>query len=391
MENIMLIFGGKSFEHDISIITALIVNNKYKSDKYKLIPVYIDKENKWHYYSKNNLCSKLFKDFSKRKKSNGFCDCYLKTGDNNLYVCKGLTTKKIKIRCAINCCHGGIGESGELGCMLSGSNIPSTAGNHTSLGICMDKLISKYCFNGLKLPNISYIKVSKDYWQTNTQDVLKRVSKLGFPVILKPSSLGSSIGISVVRSIDDFKKSILIAFEFDSQVLVERAILDKMEEYNVACLSLDGKIIVSDVDKPIRSDEILSFKDKYIGDKSSSKNCKIPQKNPTQKGGGYLSENKNFNLKIDEKLKTKLKEISKIAYKEIGLYGPARIDFIVDKKGSVYLNEINAIPGSLAYYFFIPKVFKNMTEYINAIIDEAIKIHKKENNIKKEYLTNLFE
>lgn len=390
MENIMLVFGGKSFEHDISIITALIVNNRYKAGKYKLLPVYIDKENKWHCYLKNNLNSKMFKDFEKTYKVNGFCDCFLKTGENNLYVKNGLITKKIKIAGAINCCHGGIGESGILYSILAGSNIPSTAGNHTALGICMDKLLSKYCFNGLKLPNISYIKVSKNSWQTNTADILKQVSKLGFPVILKPTSLGSSIGISVAKNADEFKKSILLAFEFDSQVLVEKAILDKMVEYNVACLKRDGKVIVSEVDKPIRSDEILSFKDKYIGDKPLSKNGKMPQKNPPQKGGGYISENKNFNFNIDEKLKTKLKEISKKVYEEIGLFGPARIDFIVDKKGSVFLNEINTIPGSLAYYFFIPKLFKNMNEYIDAIVDESIKIFKCESNIKKEYITNLF-
>lgn len=394
MKNILLIFGGKSFEHDISIITALIIKNRYENGKYNLVPVYIDRNNEWFYFAGKKLNSHMFKDFKNTFKQNMFFKAYLKTNEKLLFYKKGLFEKKIEIYCAINCCHGGFGESGMLSDVLFASNIPVSSGNHTALGICMDKLLSKFYFEGLKVPCLKYFKTTFSEWEKEKEYVLKKVEDIGYPVIIKPALLGSSIGIFVAKNKEEFEKNIETSFEFDSCVLIEKAILEKMVEYNVACMRKDNNILVSEIDKPLRTDEILSFKDKYIGDKKhvsdkfGAKNT--PQK--TMKGGGYLSENKKFiDDCLPEKLVVKIKQICQKVYKELGLLGVCRIDFIMDKKMNVYLNEINAVPGSLAYYFFVPKVFKTMSEFIDCLADEGVRYFEKENNFKKEFETRLFK
>lgn len=393
MKNILLIFGGKSFEHDISIITALIVKNRYNG-KFNLVPVYIDRDNEWFYFAGKNLNSHMFKDFKNTYKQNQFYKAFLKTNDNCLYYKKGLFYKKIEIYSAINCCHGGIGECGMLSDILLASKIPVSSGGHTALGICMDKLLSKYCFDGLKIPFLKYFKTSLEEWKNDREHVLKKVENVGYPVIIKPASLGSSIGIFVAKNKEEFLNNIESSLAFDEKVLIEKAVLDKMVEFNIAVMKKDGKIILSEIDKPLRSDEILSFKDKYIGDEKNvpSKNgVKNTTQKATSKGGGYLSENKKFVDDLPKKLVEKIRQISEKVYTDLGLYGVCRIDFIMDKKMNIYLNEINAVPGSLAYYFFIPKMFKSMGEFIDCLAEEGVIEYMKEDKFKKEFETKLFD
>lgn len=395
MKNVLLLFGGKSFEHDISIITALIVQNRYNLGKYRLVPVYIDCNNEWFYFSGEKMISKMFANFKENSKRNGFFPAYLKTNKACLFYKRGIFEQKIDVYASINCCHGGMGEDGELSSVLNASNIPSSAGDHTALGICMDKILSKLCFDGLNIKCLKYFKVTKDMFESNIDCILKKASSIGYPLILKPATLGSSIGISVVKDKDELKKCLLVAFEFDNCVLVEKAILEHMTEYNIACMKKDNQILVSPIDVPVKTDEILSFKDKYVGDKSDNitktggkSACKNPEPN-TCKGGNYLSE-KKFNV-VCEKTKKQLEDIAKFVYKELGLSGVCRIDFIVDKKDNIYLNEINAIPGSLGYYFFVPRTFSTMSEFVDCLIDEGVNDFQNKKQFKKEFLTNLFD
>lgn len=393
MKNILLLFGGKSFEHDISIITALIVKNQYRNGKYHFVPVFINKNNEWFYFAGENLSSHMFKDFEKTHKKDKFLKAYLKTNQNCLFFRQGLIERKIEIFAGLNCCHGGMGENGVLSCILQASNIPISSGNHTALGICMDKVLSKYCFEGLKIPNLDYFVITKKQFE-NKEDVFKKANEIGFPIIVKPANLGSSIGISIAKNQAELVDSLQVGFEFDNVLLCEKAIVEKMSEFNIACLKHNGEILLSEIDKPIKSDEILSFKDKYIGNVQScpqkgSQKCK-KEKQPQSKVGAYVGENRKFCENIPEKVKTKLKQIAKKVYAELDLSGVCRIDFIVDKKNNVFLNEINAVPGSLGYYFFVPKVFKTMNEFVDGMIDECVLDFEKEKTIKKEYITKLF-
>jgi len=387
MKNILLIFGGKSFEHDISIITALIVKNAYREGETKLIPLYVSGDNEWFYYGGDRLTSKLFKNFKESYKKNNFYRAEL--GMGQIKIKKGFKNLVIKIDGALNCCHGGMGESGELCALLNLYNIPVSSGDHTGLGILMDKVKSKYVFDGLSLPNLPYSVATKSNFINDFESIKNECEKLGYPLIIKPATLGSSIGIEVAKDEQQLFEALSVAFEFDEKVLIEKAVLEGMSEYNVACLKVDNKVIVSDIDKPQRKDEILSFKDKYIGEGSGA------SKSGGQKSGGvsgqYLSPKKDFPAKVDSLLEEKLKATARRVYEALELFGPIRVDFICDSQNNVYLNELNTIPGSLAYYFFIPSVFKNMTEYVGAIIKQAELEFKSKNIIKKEFVTKLFD
>ncbi len=387
IKNVLLLFGGKSFEHDISIITAIIIKNKYVG-KYNLLPVYISKDNEWFFYDKDDLQVSIFKDFSTTFMAKGFKKAYLKQGCDFLFYKSGFFQKKIHIDAVLNCCHGGMGEDGRLNSFLNLCNIPISSGSSMAMGIAMDKVVSKFLFDGLKIKNIKYITAEKNEFQNDKNCIIEKCKKFGFPLIIKPATLGSSIGINVVHNESELDDALAAGFEFDNRLLIEQALIDGMKEFNVACIKVNGKIVVSEVDAAIKSDEILSFNDKYIGNSKSKQPGKIGTKTGNAKGT-YIGLKPDFPAKIDEKLRQKMRDMAFKVYDKLKLYGPVRIDFIVDKKSNVYLNEINAVPGSLAYYFFVPSVYKTMGEYLDNIVDEGIKEFKHLSDIKNEYITNL--
>lgn len=379
--NVLLVFGGKSFEHDISIITALTIFNRVKNCKYNLLPLYLSKNNEWFLFLGKNFNISYFKDFENNYLKYGFVKAYFKS-NKFLYYKKGLFEKKINILSVLNCSHGGVGEDGTISAYLEMLKVPCSSGNILSLSVAMDKVMSKYYFKQTNLPTIKYFTFTKQEFLSNRENVLKKINDLNFPLILKPATLGSSIGIKLAKNIDEFIESALVAIEFDDTILVEKAIVENMREFNVACLKYKNKVLISDIDEPKRSDEIFSFKDKYIGEGNISSN-----KKPLKKTG-FLT-NKIKDVDLNEKLKIKIKQFSEKIYNDLKFLGPVRIDFIMDKKEKIYVNEINSIPGSLAYYFFIPKYFKTMNNYIEAIIDESINYFGNKNKINKEFITKL--
>jgi len=382
-KNILLVFGGNSFEHDISIITALTINNKAKFCDYNILPCYLSKNNEWFLFLKNNLNIKMFKDFKNNFKENGFVEAsFIK---ENIVYKKGLFLKKIHIEAVVNCCHGGVGENGTLTAFFGMYNIPFSSGSLLAQAVGMDKVISKYIFNELNIITVKSFHFTKDDFINNKEWVINKVKKLSYPVILKPSTLGSSIGIEIAKNENEFLNSMEVALQFDNTILVEKAILNGMREYNVACIRKGNEVIVSDIDKPKRKDEILSFKDKYIGDEKIENNQKIKGK---KMSGSYIENNISCD-DLTQKQIIRLKEIASKVYNELGLFGVVRIDFIMDNKNKIYLNEINTVPGSLSYFYFIPKHFKNMKEFINCLVENAKYGQMIKDNINKEYITKL--
>ena len=384
-KNAMVVFGGKTFEHDISIITTLLIYNRARIDsKYNLLPVYIDKNEEWFLFCGEELKVELFKNFTESLKKNQFKKIYMKLGDNSIYYKHRFKEKKIVIDAVLNCCHGGKGEDGSYVNLFENLNLPITSGSSVSLAISMDKILSKLIFKGMKLPVIDYVYFSKQDYLTNKNKLIDKIDKLGYPVILKPASLGSSIGIDIVKSFDKLDESIDIAFEFDNQILIEKAILENMKEYNIACMKNGEEIIVSKIDSPIRKDEILSFKDKYVGEGDKFNGEKANSK------GAYFALGKKKFPEVEEKIQNKIKEIATYIYKNLNFSGVIRIDFILDKKNKIYVNEINTVPGSLGYYFFVPNHFKTIGKFVDCLLDNSIYIFNNNKKIKKEFITKLF-
>ena len=343
MKNIIITYGGSSCEHDISIITALSAYNAIVNENDNYMLVYM--KNGLFYVGKKLNDINTYIDFdSKSLKEVAFCNGYM--------VYKGLIKKSIKVDCALMCNHGGTGENGSLSGFFEVNNIPYTASSVLSSSICMDKVFTKLLLEKFRIPVVNY-----RIYENN--DNLERVEELGYPVIIKPANLGSSVGIAYANNIEELAHGVEFALQFDEKLLIESA-LTNFEEYNCAALKSDKEILVSEIERPVFNKEYLNFYDKYI----SSTDIK-----------------REINPDIDKKIRDKIIKTTQDVYRLFELSGIVRIDYLYSNN-RLYVNEINTIPGSLAFYLFKAKNYE-FKQIIKLSIEDAIsKFHRKQLLVK---------
>ena len=352
--NIAIFFGGESVEHDISVLTGMQVINAI-SDKYNIYPIYIDRTGKWFL----KIGVKNVDDINKIKvRQVNVISC-----DNYLYSFK----KKIcEIHSAVLAMHGRYGEDGALQGILECSNIPYTSCDIKSSALTMDKISMKKYFEICDAPVLEYFCVNLSVWQRQKEVVLSMAKDFGYPLIVKPSKLGSSIGISLAEDENGLIKAIELALEFDKNLLIERAVKD-LVEVNASCFSYKGELMVSELERPIKSDEILSFEDKY---KRGGKSTKGGTGHSGGKGGGMASLSRVIPADITSDIYNHIVELVKKIYIDFGCSGVIRCDFILNGE-KVYVNEINSIPGSLAFYLWQAKGI-SFTALLNMLIEDSL-------------------
>lgn len=302
-------------------------------DKSKFIPlaVFIDKDG--CAYCGDGLNSLAFYkniDYKRLKK------VYFSFGDNVLYCKKG---RKIitfaEINAAVNCMHGINGEDGSLCGALQLCGVPLVSPGIFASAASIDKYHTKLVLSALGVPTVDYEQVERDVFYKNKKAALGRVQKsLGFPQIVKPACLGSSIGIKKVCNESELESAVSAAFSLDCTVVCEKY-LPAARDVNVAVYRANGKVYVSSPEEAFTANELLTFEDKYCGAKS----------------GGANRERFSGDKDISEKMR----EYAKLIYERLDFSGIVRFDFLLSDK-AVYLNEINAVPGSLAYYLFCDKI-----------------------------------
>lgn len=341
-KKVALIFGGRSLEREISIITAMQVLNALVGTIYIVEPVYMSGG---AFYMGNVDDIKHFVKFDEKEHKKVF----LKEGA--FFECRHGKVKEVfKPDVALLCCHGGEGENGVLQALLQFNDIPYTSCGVLESGICMDKAISKMLFESIGLDVLPCVVVKRREWTKNKEDVLQKIHTLDFPFIVKPATMGSSIGISVAKDEQSLVDAMDFAFEFDDKIIVER-LLEGCVEVNCAAMRKNGEIIISETENPTSNGEYLSFEDKYIGGKMSSGEHIIP------------ADIGNLNDVVKKHTRT--------LYDALFLDGIVRIDYLCDiEKGKVYVNEINAIPGSMAFYLFKEVQFR---ELMLMLVDEALR------------------
>ena len=329
-ENILVIFGGKSAEHDISIITGLQTIKNIDDTKYNIFPIYITRDGEMT-FGKKLLNLSTYTNFSKSKLK----IATFKIGDDNLYLSSFTKFKKsFKVACAIICCHGLNGEDGTLQGVLELSKIPYTSSSVLSSSICMDKIIMKDILRANKIltPESFFIKKT-DYYldiEKNLKAIVKHLNLFENFCFVKPSNLGSSIGINKCKNVQELEDAIEIAFSYDERVIIEKSI-ENAVEVNCAVLGDADYQIASKIEYPKSWGSFLNFEEKYI----------------------LRKEQQMGNKQLNEKMEKKIKEIAIKAYNIFDCSGVVRIDFLVDiNNNKIYLNELNSIPGSLAYYLF---------------------------------------
>ena len=347
MLNIAVIFGGKSVEHDISIITGTLTLNSLNKFKFNPIPIYIDKQGLWYTGELNNL--KAFSCFNSKL----YKRVTLKLGEDTLFYIKGKKIKPLyKLDCIINCTHGYNGEDGSISGLVKLCNIPFASPDTFTSSFSMDKEYTKIVLKGLGIKTINYKVLNRQDFMLDSVNCLKQLGKIDYPVIVKPARLGSSIGIAVAQNFNELLPSCEKCFKFDDKLLLEPLIQDFTE---INCAVYKGeKLYLSQLEKPISKNKILSFEDKYEG-----------------------QAEREFPAKLEKTLATKIKTISKKVYTHLGFNGVIRIDYII-KDDVVYLNEINTIPGSMAYYLFCDS-FSQYSCMLEELINQAIIVRDKYN------------
>lgn len=389
MKNLVVIFGGKSTEHDISILSAMQVMENLDKTKYNILPVYISKNGKW-FFGDSLHKLETFKSLNLKK----YKKVSILPNSNYLYVNKlGFYKKFIQIDCAMLVLHGMNGEDGSIQGLLELSNIPYTSCGVMASSIGMSKYMQKLVFAGLDIPVLPYFQLTKSEYAKI--DNKFKIEKIMFPLIVKPDKLGSSIGISFCKNLTQLKRALNLAFKFDDIVVIEKAVVN-MQEINISIIGTKDNVLFSETEQPVSNNHILTFVDKYLSNKKGGKTPKISK---------LSTKNTDFSLKLHKSDKKGMASLSRIIpadisndtkqlvleyahtiFKNLDCKGVIRIDFILDNDNKqLYVNEMNTIPGSLAFYLWEQKQL-NFAEELDKIINIAI-----EENAKKNQRTLIFE
>lgn len=333
--NILIIYGGKSCEHDISIITACLAKGYFDGNLYSA------------YFDKNNRCYLTANDWTPRdhvrKKLTKRVSFVF--GEGAIAVTKGKrVVKTVKIDVAVNCCHGVNGEDGAIAAMCQMANIPLVGSNIGASAVAMDKTLTKKVLKALHLPVVRGREVNLD----DFENFPKCVRGLKYPIIVKPSTLGSSIGVEVCHDKEELQSALTRAFRYDSKVLCEEALTDFVE-LNCAAMRTKGYVETSKVDCPLTVHDILTFADKYVENSAYDK--------PS--------------VQVSDEVINEVSRLTKLIYAKLHFSGVIRVDYLLDKQtGKLYVNEINTTPGSLAFGLWECRYSR--TRYGEALVEQAI-------------------
>lgn len=354
---VAVIYGSRTCEHDVSIISAMQAASNLNKDEYDIVYVYIDRKGDW--YSGWRLGDiSVYRSFDPSVATrvipmgeNGKLVLMQHPADKLLPV--GHLRRVVEADVALTVMHGMNGEDGALQGMLEMWQVPYTSSGILGSALGMDKIAMKQVFRANGLPVADDVWVDRNSWKNAREDTLDRIEKaLGYPVYVKPANLGSSIGISRAEDRAQLADAMDVAAAYDRRILIEKGVEDLME-INCAVLGFDGKAEASLTEMPVKWTEFLSFEDKYLRGGKSSKGA--PSKGAGSKGG-MASLKRNIPAPIGEEKISKVEEMAVAAFNALDCKGVARVDFLYDQANDViYVGEINTIPGSLSYYLWEQK------------------------------------
>lgn len=337
MKTVAVFFGGASNEHEISVITGMLAVNLLRSTL-RVLPVYLPLGGGMR------LCegARGVEDFRKGQ-SERFPPVVFTEG-GLAYAKK--PKKKIGVDCALNCCHGGAGEDGTLSSLLVWHGIRSASPPAAPSAVFMDKRLTKIAAKGLGVRVARSFALSEEEWR-NDADLSGRMREFGYPAVIKPCKLGSSIGISVVANDEELERALDLAFRLDDCVLVEEYLKNK-RDLNCAAYRRGDEVLLSPVEEVFSDENFLTFGEKYEG--TGTRRSRIPAGIPQETA---------------EEIRSVLEQL----YRTFGLFGVVRADFLL-ADGTVYFNELNTVPGSLACYLFGESLTESRA-FLLALLEEA--------------------
>ncbi|MBR2801810.1 MAG: D-alanine--D-alanine ligase [Erysipelotrichaceae bacterium] len=363
-------FGGQSCEHEVSCISANQALHALDADKYEVIPVYIAKNRDFYsgpelfdlanYGDLNQLTAKLQKvSFYKDGEH-----VYMRPVKESFFK---HTQQEIDV--AFLVMHGTGGEDGTLQGYVEMLGLPYTSSNVLGSAIGQDKEIMKEVLAFNKLPIIPWFAINMKEFEEDPAPYQMKADELGYPLILKPANLGSSIGITFAENADEFLEKVREAGKFDFKVVVEKK-LEGFREVNCSVMGSIGEGTPSEVEEVTR-EGFLGFGEKYLGG-GKAKGAKVPAKAPAKASKGMASTARKVPAELKEGQTEAVKKLAVATFKALNAQGVVRIDFMIDKDDRIYVNEINSIPGSLAFYLW-EAAGMNFSEECDKLIDLAIK------------------
>ena len=383
---VAVLFGGKSVEHEVSIISGLQALKNIDTEKYDAFPVYITKKNEF-YMGEGFEDIKNYTDIEALLKKGTKVNLVNEDGVLKFEETakKGLFGKAFsqEVDLALPVVHGTNEEDGTLQGYLKTIGLPFAGCDVTASAVGMDKYVQKALLKENDIPVLPAMLFNLgDY--AKMDDMIARIEeKIGYPVIVKPVDLGSSVGISVAKDRAALVDSLDDAFLYAGRVLCEHAITN-LREVNCAVLGNEVEAMASEIEEPMHTEEILSYEDKYMGNGSKS---------GAKEGGskGMASLSRQIPANVPAELRDRIRELAVKSFQVMGCNGVSRIDFMIDSDtNELYFNEINTIPGSLAFYLFEPLGIP-YKELLDRIIDLAEERKRKEQSITYSFDTNILK
>lgn len=327
---IAVFFGGVSSENEISVLTGTMTCNVLKARGENVLPVYITQEGK--FYAGGELADiKAYKNGAlPRSQRAAFAE-------KSIYLLssRGKIRREVNIGCAINCCHGGWGEGGGISGLCAALGIPLASSSVFESSLFIDKYLTKIALAGLGVSTLPFELLTSE----------KDDMSLDFPVMVKPCTLGSSIGVVRADDEEELRQALAAAFELDGAVIVERCVTDR-REINCAAYSVGEEVIVSPCEEAVTCGDILSYDDKYSGEGE-----------------------RVFPARIAEEISDKIRDTTKSVYGALKMSGIVRFDYILEG-GTVWLSEVNTVPGSLSYYL-LSEGWNAFYDILMSLVDDA--------------------
>ena len=339
--NIGVFFGGRSTEHEISVISASQAMHAINRDKYDVTPIYISKQGKW-YTGEALLDIANYRDVPAllAKVEEVYMEpCY---GDYNLNKKKKSmfgSNVLTHLDVVIPVLHGSNGEDGIFEGVLESIGIPFAGCNTLSSANGMDKITMKMILQACDIPVVDYVWFTDKQWYAQRDALIKKIEdKIGYPVIVKPANLGSSVGIGRATNREELIEKVDGAEIYSTRIIVEDMVED-LQEINCSVLGDCDEYQASVLEEPIKSGEILSYEDKYMGGTKGAK--------------GMQASQKRIPAELPEEETKRIQYLATETFRVLSCHGVSRVDVIVDRKTrDIYVNEINTIPGSLSFYLW---------------------------------------
>ncbi|MBO5872713.1 MAG: D-alanine--D-alanine ligase [Clostridia bacterium] len=377
---VAFIFGCRSVEHEVSIISAVQAMRSVDREKYDIVPIYVTKSGEM-YTSDKMFEIEAFRDIKALLSDSSPVTLIKKGQDVVLHFLdsKFLSKKKdVIINVAFPVVHGTNCEDGTLQGYLEFLGLPYVGCDVLSSAVGMDKAVFKYVMKSANIPVLDCICFSaREYAEDRSAVIQKAENEIGYPMIIKPVNLGSSVGISKATDQDSLVTSIDLAVSFADTILIEHAVT-AIREINCSVVGDRESCEASVCEEPFMNDEILSYEDKYLGGSKSGGASK-----------GMASLGRKLPADIPNEKSEEIKALAIDVFKALGASGVVRIDFIIDcDTDKVYVNEINTIPGSLSFYLWQESGVP-YKELLNRLISLAFKRHRDRQNLTFTIDTNI--